>query len=239
MASAQNETKGLRIHQTIARQIGIAILSGEIQPGGALDGEIEQSEALHVSRTAYREAIRILIAKGLLESRPKAGTHVTPRARWSMLDPDVLGWMFSGKPNERFIHELFELRGVIEPAAAALAARRRTDAQLTSMREGLEAMRVHTLATAEGRDGDRQFHSAILEATANEPLASLSSSVSAAVTWTTHFKQRGGSVPRDPLGEHLALYKAIEAGDAEAARRAMEHLLRLALDDMGVSSDRS
>lgn len=239
MSGAQNETKGLRIHQAIARQIGIAILSGEIPPGGALDGEIEQSEALNVSRTAYREAIRILVAKGLLESRPKAGTHVTPRARWSMLDPDVLGWMFSGIPDERFIHELFELRGVIEPAAAALAARRRTDAQLASMRAGLEAMRVHTLATAEGRDGDRQFHSAILEATGNEPLASLSSSVSAAVTWTTRFKQRGGTLPRDPLGEHFALYEAIAAGAPDAARAAMEHLLYLALDDMRVSSGQS
>lgn len=235
MTDAQNVTKGLRIHQAIARQIGIAILSGEYQPGAGLDGEIEQSEALKVSRTAYREAIRILVAKGLLESRPKAGTHVTPRARWNMLDPDILAWMFSGKPDERFIHELFELRGVIEPAAAALAARRRSAAQLAIMREGLEAMRVHTLAAAAGRDGDRQFHCAILEATGNEPLASLSSSVSAAVTWTTLFKQRGDVAPRDSIDEHDALYLAIEAQDPDAARTAMEHLLRLALDDMGVS----
>ena len=71
--------KAPRIHQALARKFGIAILSGEYAPGDGFSGEIEQSDALGVSRTAYREALRFLTAKGLLESRPKAGTHVTPR----------------------------------------------------------------------------------------------------------------------------------------------------------------
>src|SRR5688572_27001471 len=110
----------LRIHQALARKLGIAILSGEYQPGEAFGGEIERSESLGLSRTAYREAMRILTAKGLLESRPRAGTRVTPRRNWNLLDPDMLEWMFAGTPDERFIGDLFELRGVIEPAAAEL-----------------------------------------------------------------------------------------------------------------------
>ena len=103
----------LRIHQAVARDLGTAILSGKFAPGDNLGGEIETAVELGISRTAYREAIRILIAKGMVESRPKAGTHVAPRKRWNHLAPEVLAWMFSGTPDEGFISDLFELRGGI------------------------------------------------------------------------------------------------------------------------------
>src|SRR3546814_16210567 len=70
--------KLLRIHGTIARDIGIRIVSGRFQPGEVLNGEVEASDRLRVSRTAYREAVRILAAKGLVQSRPKTGTRVRP-----------------------------------------------------------------------------------------------------------------------------------------------------------------
>jgi len=227
-----NDVKGLRIHQALARKLGIAILSGEHQPGAPFAGEIEQSEAFGVSRTAYREAMRILIAKGLLESRPKAGTHVTPRRNWNLLDPDMLEWMFAGKPDERFIVDLFELRGVIEPAAAEFAALRHDSDDLKRMDDGLAAMREHGLATAEGQAGDQLFHTALLDATRNEALASLATSVGAAVRWTTRFKQQQHRYPRDPLPEHEALRHAIASRKPDRARKAMEWLLRLALADM-------
>jgi len=224
--------KGLRIHQALARQLGIAILSGKHQPGEAFAGEIEQSEELGVSRTAYREAMRILTAKGLLESRPKAGTHVTPRRQWNLLDPDVLEWMFSGTPDERFIRDLFELRGIVESAAAVLTAERHDASDLARMDAGLAGMRQHGLATAEGQAADQEFHIALIDATRNEALASLATSVAAAVRWTTRFKQIKSQHPRDPLPEHVALRNAIAARDAERAEAAMRELLRLALADM-------
>lgn len=224
--------RGLRIHQALARQFGIAILSGNLKPGEAFVGEIEHSEALHVSRTAYREAMRILTAKGLLESRPKAGTHVTPRKHWNLLDPDMLEWMFAGTPDERFVIDLFELRGVIEPAAAELAALRHDAEDLARMNEGLDAMRRHGLATAEGQAGDQRFHTALLDAARNEALASLTTSVAAAVRWTTRFKQRSHGQPRDPMPDHEALRDAIASRKPARARKAMKELLRLALADM-------
>ena len=178
-----------RLHQSVARELGTAILSGAYGPNGSIEGEIEQSAALGVSRTAYREAIRILVAKGLLESRPKAGTHVTDRSRWNLLDPDVLAWMFTSAPDERFVHDLFELRGVLEPAAAELAARRHTAGHIERMGECLAVMRDSGLATDEGQEADRQFHRILLEATGNDAFVSLGSSIGAAVRWTTHFKQ--------------------------------------------------
>lgn len=233
--SPDRDEKGLRIHQAVAQQLGKAILSGRYQPGDNLGGEVEQAEALKVSRTAYREAMRILIAKGLVESRPKAGTHVLPRSRWNMVDPQILAWMFSGEPDERFIRDLFELRGLIEPPAAALAAKRRTADHLEKMRTALADMHQHGLKTLAGQAADQQFHHSLLEAAGNEALASLASSVGAAVTWTTRFKQRRSGLPRNPFAEHMAVFEAIEAGDTDRARATMDALLQLALDDMGVS----
>ncbi len=180
-----------RIHGSVARAIGIEIVSGKRAPGEMLGGEIEASEALGISRTAYREAIRILAAKGLIESRPKAGTRITPRAKWNMLDPDVLAWMFEGgDPGRDFIVALFELRGIVEPAACALAAARRSAEDLAAMDAALAEMGGKGLKSAEGRAADQRFHAAILAAARNEPLAALASTVGAAVGWTTRFKQR-------------------------------------------------
>lgn len=232
---APQEEPSLRIHQTIARDLAIDILTGRYKPGEAIVGEIEASEALKVSRTAYREAARILTAKGLLESRPKTGTKVTPRSRWNLLDPDVLAWMFSGKPDESFIRDLFELRGIIEPAAAALAAQRRTQAQVAEMEHALSDMRRFTLATEEGRAADQIFHKTILAAADNEALSALASSVGSAVEWTTKFKQRKRKLPRDPLPDHMKVHKAIADRNPKAARAAMMELLELALGDMGIA----
>jgi DNA-binding FadR family transcriptional regulator len=117
-----------RIHRRIADQLGIDIVSGRHPPGTILPKEVQASAKLRVSRTAYREAVRILTAKGLVESRPKAGTRVSERQRWNFLDPDVLAWVFSSEPSEAFVRALFELREIVEPQAAALAAQRRTSA---------------------------------------------------------------------------------------------------------------
>src|SRR5690606_22868275 len=146
-----------------------------------------------------REGVRILSAKGLVESRPKTGTRVSDRDRWHLLDPDVLSWIFEHEPDERLIVSLFELRNIVEPQAAALAASRRTDAQLKMMADALEGMARHSLATEEGRAADKAFHSALLEASDNPFLVSLTSSVGAAVAWTTIYKQRVTPLRRDPL----------------------------------------
>jgi DNA-binding FadR family transcriptional regulator len=242
LSGSDQNTAGLRIHQSIARQLGMSILTGKIRPGETLGGEIEESNALGISRTAYREAIRILIAKGLLDSRPKAGTHVTARRRWNLLDPDVLGWMFAAADpdaaeTKSFVRDLFELRGVIEPAAAILAARRRTEEQIATMRAGLEGMRTHGLASVAGQAADKDFHAAIMDAGRNEALASLTVSIGAAVRWTTDFKLRIRPDPRDPLPEHEAVFHAIERRDEAGASAAMHELLRLSLQDMDLVLD--
>jgi DNA-binding FadR family transcriptional regulator len=105
------------------------------------------------------------------------------------------------------------------------------------MRRSLEDMARFGLAVEEGQAADRQFHRQILEATDNETLVSLAGSVGAAVQWTTHFKQRGRTAPRDPVPEHRALFDAIAAADADAARQGMTVLVRLAFEDMQPALD--
>jgi DNA-binding FadR family transcriptional regulator len=140
--------------------------------------------------------------------------------------------MFSGKPDEHFVRDLFELRGIIEPAVARLAAERRSSEQLEAMASALAQMADIGLASEAGQEADRQFHRLLLEATGNEALAALAGSVGAAVQWTTRFKQQASASPRDPIPEHRAVFKAVAAGDGAAAAEHMRVLLDLALDDM-------
>lgn len=222
---------GRRLRGAVAHYLGSAIVSGQIAPGETLTGEIANAEALDVSRSAYREAVQVLTAKGLVESRPKAGTRVLPRSRWNILDPQVLAWAFSAEPDVSFVRDLFELRAIVEPAAARLAAERRDKDDLKAMKDALAKMRRHTLATEAGRAADRAFHDALLGATHNSAMMALSASISAAVSWTTEFKQRSRALPRDPVPDHAKVFDAIAAGDLDAASAAMRALVDLALDD--------
>ncbi|MBT0671360.1 FadR family transcriptional regulator [Novosphingobium profundi] len=229
--SDETRGPGRRLHGAIAHRLGTDILSGKYAPGDVLSGEVAFAEELKVSRSAYREAIQVLSAKGLVASRPKAGTRVLPRERWNLLDPDVLGWAFAGEPDIEFVRSLFELRAVVEPAAARFAAQRRDKDDLKTMKDALAAMRRHTLTTEAGRSADRDFHNAILAATRNAALMTLSASIGAAVNWTTQFKQRARALPRNPIPDHVRVYEAIAAGDPEAAAEAMNVLVDLALED--------
>ncbi len=224
--------KPLRLHGSIAADIGVSIVSGRYRPGHVLDGEVQASSRRRVSRTAYREAMRILAAKGLVHSRPRVGTRVSPIAEWHLLDPDVLAWAFSGEPGPEVLYGLFELRAIVEPAAAALAASRRSQAQLDVMRLALDAMAAHTLHVEAGRIADQEFHAALLAATGNPFIVSLTQGVTAAVTSLTEFKQRIAPLKRDPVPDHFRVFDAIAAKDAEGARTAMSELIRLAIFDM-------
>jgi DNA-binding FadR family transcriptional regulator len=230
-ANARARRRSLRLHGTIARDLGVLIVSGRYKPGELLNGEILASDRLHVSRGAYREAVRILAAKGLVESRPKVGTRISRPERWHMLDPDVLSWIFEFEPDEALLTSLFELRRIVEPEAAALAALRRTDAHLETMARALEDMAKHTLAVEAGRLADQEFHSALLRASGNAFLVSLTSGVGAAISWTTIFKQRDSPLARDPMPDHIRVYEAVRASDRDAAHKAMENLVDLAFLD--------
>ncbi len=120
MPSVSQRYPHRNLHGRIVHTLGRRILRGEIRPGDAL----EAASAMAASRTALREAIKVLAAKGLVEARPKVGTRVTPRESWNLLDPDVMAWQHDDALTPSFLRKLTEVRAVIEPQAAAFAAQR-------------------------------------------------------------------------------------------------------------------
>jgi DNA-binding FadR family transcriptional regulator len=216
------------VHMSIARELGTSIVTGQRPPGSLLPRETEIAAQFKVSRGLIRESMRTLAAKGLVESKQKAGTKVRDRSQWHLLDPLLLAWMFEGAPPQKFVQSLFQLRLIVEPAAAELAAAARTTQQLSRMGHALERMAEHGLPTAEGQRADEEFHSIILEATGNELLHNLAASISAAVRWSTFFKYRAFRQFGDPMPAHRAIFDAIANGDAAAAREATVALVQQA-----------
>lgn len=222
---------GPKLHDTVAIALGTEIANGRYAEGALLPTEIEGVARFGVSRTTYREAIRTLASKGLVTSRAKTGTRVNPRRQWAILDPEVIAWMFATKPDLRIVRSLFELRMIIEPAASAIAAERRTADQLLALGRAFSAMEENGYRSAAGQVADGQFHALILEATSNDFLIGLTDSIATAVRWTTILKASASKTPLNPIPLHLDLYRAIADRDPERARLAATTLLEIARDD--------
>ncbi|HEU5066703.1 MAG TPA: FadR/GntR family transcriptional regulator [Sphingomicrobium sp.] len=222
------------VHRRVARDLAVAILGGKFEPGSRLGGELDLSKQLKVSRPAYREAIRILAAKGLLEIQPRTGTHIASRRHWNLMDVDVLAWMLEANPSDQWICDLFELRMMMEPAAAALAATRRTSRDLQRMGYELERMERSGLSTEEGQTADEEFHRMLLESAHNEPLTSLSTAITAAIRLTTSYKHAHGQ-SRDSIPEHRNLFDAVAEAHPNRARAAATELVQHAYEDMCMS----
>src|SRR5919108_94538 len=116
------------LHGAVVHEIGVRIVRGELEPGDTLP-ENGLADEPAVSRTVVREAIKVLAAKRLVESRPKTGTRVRPRRDWNLLDPDVLAWQVEAGADTDFLAQALEVRRMIEPAAARLAAERAIEAR--------------------------------------------------------------------------------------------------------------
>jgi DNA-binding FadR family transcriptional regulator len=216
------------LHGAVVHAIGIRILRGELEPGEALPTEEELGgdlgPDLAVSRTVVREAIKVLAAKRLVESRPKTGTRVRPRRDWNLLDPDVLAWQVEAGPDRRFLGEAHELRSIIEPAAARLAAEHATDEQIEALEEA-----AHLMVSA-GEDSeaflepDLQFHTLLLEATGNELLEHMASILASILRTLFSYSDRPpGAYSRAAL-LHVAVAEAIRDHDPEAAETALRAL---------------
>ena len=213
------------LHGQVANEIAQRIMSGEFAPGTILPNEADFSIKLKVSRTALREAIKVLAAKGLVESRPKIGTRIRPRDHWNMLDPDVLAWQFASDNVARFADDLFEVRQIIEPAAAALAAERANSEQLAAIERAYDDMEAAGEDLEASIEPDLRFHLSILAATGNELLVPLGALIETALA--SSIKLSGSEVSQQfyALPKHKAVLDAIRAGDANRARLTMRTLL--------------
>jgi DNA-binding FadR family transcriptional regulator len=212
------------LHGQIVHTIGRQILSGEIRPGEQLP------TGFPASRTVLREAIKVLAAKGLVESRPKTGTRVRPRHAWNRLDPDVLAWQRDGSSSVAFLGQLTEVRLIIEPAAAELAARRADEAQLEvidkAYREMEEALTDGTENYVDFDRADMVFHRGIVRACGNDLLEQMAQVVYSALVVSFEATSRLPGRAKASLPDHRAILKAIQGRQGRRARLAMGRLVR-------------
>jgi DNA-binding FadR family transcriptional regulator len=215
----------LSLHHEVAGRIGSLIAHGSIEPGSVLPNEATLGTEFGVSRTALREAIKVLASKGLVEVRRKTGTRVRPHAEWNMLDPEVLTWLFSGTGIPAGMSDLIEVRKVVEPAAARMAALRATSEDLAGIREAYLAMQQATGDLPSSVESDLRFHLAVLEATHNVFMRPFGALIQAALRASFRLTSSNNTLYRKTLTLHRAVADAIEVENGDEAETAMLAIL--------------
>ncbi|GAA2099082.1 FadR/GntR family transcriptional regulator [Actinomadura alba] len=221
---------GRGVHGQIVETIARLIFTGAFPPGANID-VVELQARLGVSATALREAMKVLAAKGLIAARPKLGTFVRPQADWNLLDGDVIRWKFAAGPDRGFLGELHEIRSIVEPAVAGLAARRRGDQDLAALEQALDRMVRARGTAAASTAADLEFHRALLVASGNDLLARMDVVMGAGMASRAELVH-GAPGSTDPVPSHQAVLDAIAARDAGVAEAAMRDLLALAWRDL-------
>jgi DNA-binding FadR family transcriptional regulator len=219
------------LHDQIVDQIGRRIVKGEYS-SGMLPTEPLLAANLGVSRNALREAVKVLVSKGMVEVRPKTGMRILPEARWNLLDRDVLAWHAHSERRLTRAFELVEFRLIVEPIAAHLAAKRATHEEIAAIDTActwLEACVGKPLMIPEV---DITFHHSIHEASHNAILSQMASLTSSLmqiqVLMTT---QKPGSFEAG-LPLHREVTEAIKARDAVRAEDAARRLAQMPYDDL-------
>ena len=223
--------RGARPRIWAAEIIGRRIVSGGLLPGTTLPNFDDLAAELSISRLTVREAMRVLADKGLVTSKPRRGTVVRPRSEWSQLDADVLVWQIAGEPDATFVSNLFEVRRIIEPDAAAIVATRGDSQAIAAMEQALATMAAADPQAPELIRADLAFHKHLLTGTGNDFIAGLAPLVETLLIVVLRI-QRDSRPDRDTfVSDHRAILEAIKRGDAEAARRAAAALLKGAEKD--------
>ena len=219
------------MHARIVHTLGMRIVAGEFEPGERLASEAVLLAEYDVSRPVLREAIRVLVAKGLVISRQRTGAIVRPRNEWHLLDPDVLYWLIQTMPEVEFVDTLLTARRVFEPAIAALAARVASEESLRGIAEAYAGMETASAAD-ELLEPDLAFHRRIAEATNNDLLAYIGNMLSLALRESIRLSSRHPNTHALSLPRHKAILTALQNRDPLAAHQASLVQLKETGDDI-------
>ncbi|HCA5040125.1 TPA: FadR family transcriptional regulator [Acinetobacter baumannii] len=219
-------------HALIVQQLGLKIVSGEISENEKLPSEVDLCEEYKVSRPVFREAIRVLNAKGLTYSRPKIGTVVRPKEEWHLLDPDVLFWLIQTTPEHEFFKTLSTVRQVLEPELAYIAASTANEEDIERIKQAYKGMEKAT-TVEEFIEPDIQFHLAIAKATHNDLLAYMSKMLVLPLQQSIQVTSLRPNLQGHSLPRHKAILTAIENKDPLSAR----HASLVQLDDTKMAYD--
>lgn len=199
-------------HASTVDRLGAWIASGSVAPGHSLKVEAALGEEFGVSRTVIREAIKTLVAKGMLEVGRKVGTRVLPVRSWNLFDPQVVGWLTAKGLPASFVMDLLDLRRAIEPMAVRWACERATPAQIAEIQTSYQQLADCVADMGDYNHADQRFHEAVLAASHNQFIEQMLPALGALLGIS--FEMSSG-VPGE-LGRTLPLHK--ELADAIATR---------------------
>lgn len=214
-------------HQ-LTHSLGISIVKGEYSVGEGLPSEADICVAYDVSRSATREAVKMLSAKGLISSRPKQGIRVMPEHSWNMFDTDVLTWILNSRPSINLLKEFTQVRFAIEPKAAALAAQQATEEQLEEIAIAVQRMHDAEDGLDDPLDATIAFHTSILLASGNRFFSQLTDFISTALRVSIRYTNRN-SHAHNSVERYSKILDSISNGKVDASANALTKMLNEAL----------
>jgi DNA-binding FadR family transcriptional regulator len=221
------------LQDTVLERLARDIVRGRYGEGATLPTEADLAQEFAVGRSTVREAVRVLVSKGMIEVRPRNGTRVRLRSDWRQLDPDLVRWTFAEGPDPGLLHDLIEVRRIVEPEAAALAARRAGAADLLAIEQAFRAMEAaHPGDLGACVAADVAYHAALLRATGNSVLREFETMIEAALSAAFRLSTSWAQTYSRTLVAHWSVYDAIRCRAPDAARAAMLDLLDVAQDDI-------
>jgi GntR family transcriptional regulator, galactonate operon transcriptional repressor len=231
--SARSDAPRATFHDQVVEQLGRDICGSRYPPGAVLPSEPELGQRFGFSRIVIREAIKSLVAKGMLEVSRRVGTLVLDPTRWNLFDPQVIRWRAASMDfDETMARDLMELRRIVEPAAVRLAAERASADERRALRAAYMAMTRAVAGKGDYVQADLAFHTTILSACGNQYVRQMTEAMAAMLeaAFAIVSKKRGGPAQSLPL--HEAVCVAIERGDVAAAERAAIVLIESGEDDL-------
>lgn len=220
------------VHGNTVDHLGEAIVAGRYKVGSSIPTEPVLCHELGVSRTVVREAVKSLIAKGLITTGPKVGTRVLSEDHWNWFDPDVIGWQSKAGLNAEFLRDLQDLRRVVEPAAMRLAAERATPQDIAEVEAAYAGMKCAVEQGGDYVSHDLRFHQGLLRASRNRMLVQMSKALAALLRTSFEISTRRKDGPALSLPLHRAVLDAVIAHQPDQAEAAIRVLIDGANQDI-------
>ncbi|MDR5854707.1 FCD domain-containing protein [Caballeronia sp. LZ062] len=221
--------------RSLVAKVMDGLVSGIVEQkyGAILPPQDILSKEFDVSRTVMREALSMLLARHMLDVRPKTGTRIRPMSDWRLIDEDVVSWRFRAKPDQTFLRDVIEFRMLIEPRAAALAAARATPDEIAGIRDAFDTLSRLQVGEPEYQAADEVLHTRIVAASGNQFFRQMTAIVRGALVTVNPIVDGIESVREATLAAQKSVVEAIESKDPAAAERATRELVDLAAEEVG------